>query len=128
MNSWHDRLDCRFADGLGGRLTSWRIDQFWSLVASVNPAIPFLTRSFIDKWIGLVLASGGRKVANNDVARQLIGSRERQLKGTRSRLTNDRLLQEWTGSSGADPLTFRWQQVKVLLKDISAGRAVHAGA
>ena len=113
--------------GLGELLTTWPIGKFWGLVMSVNPGIPLLTRSFIDKWIALVLPSEGRSVANNDVARQLIGSRERQLKGGRSRLTNDRLLHEWTGSSGADALTFRWQQVKVLLTDISAGRSTHAG-
>ena len=44
------------------------------------------------------------------------------------RLTNERLIHEWTGSSGADPLTFRWQQAKVLLRDISVGRTGHAGA
>jgi hypothetical protein len=114
--------------GLGHRLTTWPIDQFWGLVMSANPGIPLLTRSFIDKWIALVLPSEGRSVANNEVARQLIGSRERQLKGGRSRLTNDRLLHEWTGSSGADPLTFRWQQVKVLVTDISAGRSARASA
>jgi hypothetical protein len=127
---YKSRLDA-WATGLGGlghRLTTWPIDQFWGLVISVNPRIPLLTRSFIDKWIVLVRSSEGRSVANNEVARQLIGSRERQLKGGRSRLTNDRLLREWTGSSGADPLTFRWQQVKVLLTDISAGRSVRAGA
>lgn len=113
---------------LGQPTSSWSLDEFWHLVTLVNPGIPTPTRRFINEWIALVLSSGGSDVGTNKVARQLVSTRERHLKSGRSRLTNERLILEWTGSSGADPLTFRWQQVKVLLRDISAGRKEHAGA
>ncbi len=122
LDDWADRLD-----HLGQRLTTWHVDEFWSLVSSVNPHVPLLTRSFIHKWIELVVRGDNGPVNSDEFARQLVAGRERQLKAGRSRLTNDRLLHEWTGSSGAEALTFRWQQVKVILTDISGGRSARAG-
>ncbi len=87
----------------------------------------FPTRIFIDRWIDLVMASSGL-LNSHDEARRMIAARERQQKGSQSRLVNDRLLRQWGGSSGADRLTFRWWQVKRILKDVCDGRRANAGA
>jgi hypothetical protein len=115
------------SEEIAARLAEWDVGDFWDLAISANPRIPFLTRIFVERWIELVLAER-LDLAGDERARHLVASRERLLKGPQSRLTNDRLLREWRGSSGARRLTFRWPQVKVLLGDIEQGRSVVAGA
>ena len=114
-------------EALGPALETWDLKDFWALVTSVNLRIPPQTQQFIDGWLEMVIPTKGRGI-DNAVARQIVATREHHLKRDRSRLTNDRLLGEWTGSSGAEPLTYRWQQVKGLLTDISEGRTAGADA
>ena len=39
-----------------------------------------------------------------------------------SRLANDRLLRTWSGASGSAPLTYRWSQVRGIVRDLHDGR------
>jgi Family of unknown function (DUF6361) len=113
-------------DELAAEMAAWDRGDFWELVTSVNRRIPCPTRAFVDRWIELALPRR-HGIAEDEQARRLVAARERVLKGPQSRLSNDRLLREWRGSSGAGRLTFRWDQVKVLLGDISQGRSADAG-
>ena len=122
LEKWAGELDLLAA------IDSWQVSQFWEVVTEENMRIPPLTRTFVERWITIARSSGRAAVASNAAARQLVLNRERQLKGGRSRLTNDRLLGEWTGASGAGRQTFRWDQVKVLLGDIVQGRSDDARA
>jgi hypothetical protein len=47
--------------------------------------------------------------------------REKSMKRSQSRFTNERLLKEWGGRSGTQRLSYRWGQVQVLLNDIDQG-------
>ena len=116
LHQWADELDVLAA------IESWQVGDFWEVVTAENMRIPPLTRSFVEKWIAIARNGERADVASNILARQLVSNRERQLKGGRSRLVNERLLGEWTGASGAGRLTFRWDQIKVLLGDIVQGR------
>lgn len=122
LERWADELDLLAA------IDSWQVSRFWEVVKAENMRIPGLTKDFVEGWITIARSGERASVASNAVARQLVSNRERHLKRGRSRLTNDRLLGEWTGASGAGRLTFRWDQVKVLLGDIAEGRSANARA
>jgi hypothetical protein len=114
-------------DEMTAELAAWDRSEFWELVTTFNRRIPFPTRTFVDRWIEIALRRR-HEVADDDQIGRLVANRERLLKGRQSRLSNDRLLHEWGGSSGAARLTFRWDQVKVLLEDIRHGRSADVGA
>lgn len=118
---WADRVN-----GMAGELVRWRRSDFWALVRGSNPRVPLLTQNFVERWLELATPDP-EGIGENQHARRLVSARERLLKGSQSRLTNDRLLHEWSGGSGVGRLTFRWSQVKVLLGDIADGRSAHAG-
>ena len=113
-------------DEMTAELGAWDRSEFWDLVISLNRRIPFPTRAFVDRWIEIALPRR-HEVVDDEQARRLVANRERLLKGRQSRLSNDRLLREWGGSSGAARLTFRWDRVKVLLGDIRQGRSADVG-
>jgi hypothetical protein len=121
LHKWRRDLD----RGAGGLLGSWDLDEFWRLVRSINPRISPRTKAFVEQWIGLASRADG---ADDPAARELIAARERQQKGGQARLVNDRLLGQWGGRSGTDPLTFRWPQVSRILGDINQGRRGDAGS
>jgi hypothetical protein len=52
-------------------------------------------------------------------ARLLVKSRERNLKDKQSRFVNRAVRDRWGGASGADRLSFRWQQAKSHLQDLA---------
>lgn len=119
---WAERVN-----GLAGELARWRHSDFWALVRGSNPRVPLLTQNFVERWIELATRDP-EGIGENGQLRRLVSARERLLKGSQSRLTNDLLLHEWSGGSGVGRLTFRWSQVKVLLGDITDGRSAHASA
>jgi hypothetical protein len=49
----------------------------------------------------------------------LVKSRERNLKDKQSRFVNRAVRDRWGGASGADRLSFRWQQAKSHLQDLA---------
>jgi hypothetical protein len=122
LGEWADRVN-----GMAGELARWQHPDFWALVRGTNPRVPLLTQNFAERWIELATRDPVG-IGDNEQARRLVSARERFLKGSQSRLTNDRLLFEWSGGSGVGRLTFRWSQVKVLLGDIADGRSADAGA
>jgi hypothetical protein len=60
-------------------------------------------------------------VINDPECRNLVESREKKLKGLRSRFTNKRAMEQWSGHAGARQLSYRWHNVKTLLKDLYTG-------
>ena len=105
------------------RLATWDMRAMWAQVESVNPRIRAnaSTKSFVTSWVKQAIACGGKEVADSKVLRELVASRERNIKKGQSRLLNKKLLQEWSGQSGSSALTFRWQQVRQILTDIHNG-------
>jgi Family of unknown function (DUF6361) len=122
LEGWADHIDT-----LAEEVGEWSHADFWALVRGINPRIPLPTYSFVERWIQLA-SHDPHAVTNSEQARHLVSSRERLLKRSQSRLTNERMLRDWSGGSGVGRLTFRWPQVKVLLGDIARGRSADAGA
>ncbi len=115
LEAWHKEVD---------QLPTLDPAGFWSLLNTRGIAVSFRTHSFLDRWFELV-ESGDAGPASID-ARDLIRARERQLKRGRARLHNPRQLERWGGSSGVDPLTYRWSIAQTLVTDITAPLA-HGG-
>lgn len=105
------------------RLATWDVRAMWTQVESINPRIRAngSTKSFVTSWMKHAIACGGKDVADSKVLRELVASRERNIKKGQSRLLNKKLLEEWSGRSGSSALTFRWQQVNQILSDVHSG-------
>lgn len=107
-------------------LQTWNRSEMWGLVYSQNSRIKPQTRSFIDIWCGSGVLSNPRLVVEPALA-ELIAKREQDQKKGLARLTNDRLMSQWGGSSGSGRLIYRWDRVRTILGDIAKGR-VHASS
>lgn len=101
-------------------LAGWDLRGFFARMRDVNPRIHPQTEKFIKRWIEGALAAGV-DVGGNVSLRTLVEQREISLKTGQARLRNDRLLRQWGGASGAEPLSFRWSQVKRIVGDIVNG-------
>lgn len=127
-NDWIEKYTQRlvvWADNVGERfseIAQWDLIDFWRIVYEQNQHINYLTRRFIDNWIGIVRDKGDvPELLKNEQARRLIYQRELRIKGNRSRLKNERMLEQWLGAAGENAMDFRWRVTQRLLKDIFSG-------
>lgn len=125
---WIDKYRDKLSGWIGdierqrSQILNWDMNEFWRIVFEQNSHIHFMTRRFIENWIDLI--RDRRNLAGlqeNDYARQMIQRREDQIKGKRARLKNPRLLEQWLGESGVNPLDFRWRVARRLVNDILSG-------
>ncbi|GAA3232851.1 DUF6361 family protein [Dactylosporangium siamense] len=109
-------------------LSAWNRAEMWSQVIEVNPRIAtnLTARRFIDLWLDAVATGGIREVRKEQSLRTLIGERERSVKKSQSRLTNEKLLRNWSGASGSARLVYRWPQARSMLMDIHNGCAAES--
>ena len=109
-------------------VTAWDLTELWEVAGAAGYRIRFTTRTFVQQWLDIVRREGPAGVVREgSPARPLIRDRELRLKGRRARLHNRRQLELWGGSSGTDPLDFRWRNTKRILRDIFDGLARGAG-
>lgn len=101
------------------QVRNWDLARFWVLVHDPSHAITRATREFVARWIHFVLAAPTQIIDAAPVA--LVQQREMRLKGSRSRFTNKRALEQWRGASGINRMLFRWPTAKILLRDLHAG-------
>ncbi len=74
--------------------------------------------TFVAKW-GELLLVHHESVFDQGTARDLIRWREIEKKGGNSRFTNERMQDQWGGSSGLTPMTYRWNIVQGYINDMS---------
>ncbi|MCB1588535.1 MAG: hypothetical protein KDI56_06505 [Xanthomonadales bacterium] len=125
--SWQEKLDEhaaaleRWVNQLDtDRLRGWSISRLWELTNDRGHAITPATRRFVEAWVARVRTVP--QSLNDDAdARELVRRREMALKRARSRFGNRRALDQWGGSSGLVPMTFRWPTAARFLRDLSAG-------
>ncbi len=103
-------------------LVEWDRSAFWQQVSTRNNRVGRPTRVFVDRWVefareGAVLASG----SVSPDAEQHIATRERALKGVKSRLMNKAALEQWNGEAGTGRLAYRWNKVVAIVRDIQQG-------
>lgn len=116
MKDWLELLRVREAE-----LRAWNRSDFWDLVMEANH-IYGSSKYFVNGWLDLLFAA---RISLDSVPRKemedLVRFREQQLKGGRSRFTNKRHLEAWSGDAGTSQLVFRWSTNQRLLNDILAG-------
>ena len=96
------------------------LDGLWELTAGRGHNITMRTKEFVAAWFNGVRSTQGNVVDDNKMG-NLVSSRERQLKGVRSRFTNSRARDQWKGYAGVDQMAYRWSNVKTLCADLHAG-------
>lgn len=107
---------------LGSELSAWNLTDFWREISRQNNRIGRPTRAFVNRWIEL--AASGRVIGSAgiaDDAAQLVAARERALKGTQSRLLNQRAMELWNGEAGTGVMAYRWNRVLSIVRDIQEG-------
>ncbi len=105
-----------------GDLRAWDRNGFWKVVHETDATRRPFTEGFVNSWIDLVLAgSKPRDVKTSVSARTLIEERERRLKRSLARLSNQRARELWRGASGTGQIDYRWRNAQWLMNDIFAG-------
>jgi hypothetical protein len=97
-------------------------DEFWNLLARLNPRLRSDVREFVDAWLHLATAGDPRDLASDENAARLIGQRERAMKGSLARLSNRARLDTFSGDPNAGRLGFRWGSAKTVIEDLAAAR------
>ena len=119
LSEWADDVETNRAE-----LTSWNLDDFWATVLrGRNTPVSPATTIFINTWIAEVRTRDPHTMSSDTTIRRMISERERKNKGEHSRLSNDRQIKNWGGSSGSARLNFRWPIVQTMLADIREGLA-----
>jgi hypothetical protein len=119
ITNWADEVSAR-----SDRFARWDTAAFWQNVRLGNPRIGPITQSFIQRWIDLCRSTDIGLELLSQPSRLAVEQRELSKKGSQARLRNAKLLNAWSGASGAGRLTFRWSQVRRLITDIHDGLEV----
>jgi hypothetical protein len=99
---------------------AWSWDEFWAVAVKGNPNVlrASRTRRFVEEWLALA-DSLGERVRSDNQARDLISSREYQVKGRgQARLHSLTARERWNGASGAEQLNYRWPVVQRVARDL----------
>lgn len=104
-------------------LLNWDREDSWKLLAERLYVPSTTTRLFVDEWCRRVLSGDPTKLRGAESTRELIFSREAQIKGALARCNNRRSRELWKGDAGLGRLDFRWSNARVVLRDIAAGLA-----
>ncbi len=112
---WLERFDARLDE-----LIAWsdNLGPFWTAVSNTGHQIGARTMRFVEEWVRLLLEHRDAIFVQKE-AQELIRNREIEKKGANSRFTNKRVLEQWGGSSGLKPLTYRWEIVQSYLSDVA---------
>jgi hypothetical protein len=103
---------------------SWDESRFWELARVGGARIGLGTQSFVSRWLALSRQEGfAATAADEPSARQLIHTRERDLKGGQARLDNRSALDRWSGAAGAGQISYRWAKSQGIVLDILRGLA-----
>lgn len=116
LSAWGDHA-------LGEGLHAWcsDIDKFWSCLGLLGVVPPTKARRFVNDLAEEVNRLGLRQFCQHESVRRIVYEREIEHK-TRPRLRNKDRLFAYQGEAGTGLMTFRWDLVKRLLKDIADGR------
>ncbi|TAL90259.1 MAG: hypothetical protein EPN62_08520 [Candidimonas sp.] len=99
-------------------IRAWSLEAFWQTIDHPAHRIRPAAKRFVTDWLALVQA-GDVGEGRLTPASRMIQDRERHLKTNQSRFANRAVRDRWTGTSGAEPLSFRWSQAKSHLRDLA---------
>ena len=97
--------------------------RLWTFARSRHLHVPRLQRPFVEAWSTRLPEIGPAAIADDPTLRDLIETREQQLKGPRARLQNPARLLDWSGRVGVGRMNFRWHRVSRMLFDLHEGLA-----
>ena len=118
LQHWSEELDRT-------ELNRWSLAELWAILHGQAHTITLGASRFVTRWIEHV-RSGDLDFpsvplsGNWAAAARLVKRREELLKGPRSRFTNQRALDQWSGESGLIQMNYRWNVVRSYLRDLSA--------
>ncbi len=119
---YREQLD-DWSQGLRARseqLRNWDRNGFWSLLRGrMSPTRGLLP--FVNCWLDLAHSADANNVADNVYARELITTREQQLKLGRARIKSPDAQKTWNEAAGTRPLSYRWKNAQVVIDDIRKG-------
>ena len=92
------------------------LGRLWELLAEAGSRHSASTRVFVEDWFRV--AADPARVLDDPVARELVATRERLVKGRLARLSYDAARETWRGAAGAGQLDFRWGSTQRQLLDI----------
>lgn len=111
----------RWLEGIDiGEISAWSLPRLWALTEGSAHRITARTRLFITQWVEALSRLGDGIIDDNSV-RSLIRARETSLKKSRSRFTNQRAREQWSGASGLGRLSYRWPTASTFLHDLADG-------
>jgi hypothetical protein len=105
------------------QLLNWDREDFWKLLGQRMYMPSTATRQFVEEWCRRILSGNPAKLRSAERTKDLIFSREAQIKGALARCNNRRSREMWKGDAGLGRLDFRWSNARVLLRDLDAGLA-----
>ena len=97
--------------------------ELWTFAVSRQVRVPRLQRHFVEAWSTRLPKAGPTAITDDRTLRDLIETREQQLKGSRARLHNPARLLDWSGRVGVGRMNFRWHRVSRMLLDLHGGLA-----
>lgn len=111
---WMARVKARLDE-----LRAWASDlaAFWTATEHPGHKVSSRTMGFVERWIELTLIERD-SVFDNTKARALVQQREIEKKRSNSRFTNLRMLEQWSGRSSLEEITYRWRLVQSYINDI----------
>lgn len=104
-------------------LVNWDRNDFWKLLGEKLHVPSTPTRLFVDEWCRRVLSADPATLRGAERTKELIFSRETQIKGTLARCNNRRSREMWKGDAGLGRMDFRWSNARVILRDVATGLA-----
>jgi hypothetical protein len=100
---------------------SWKKEDFWILINSLNRPVANGTRQFIDHRWDLVQTQKVAALRDDVSVRRFVGDREKTLKKELARIGNPNTKNNWGGNSGSGQMDYRWGISQRLLGDILDG-------
>ena len=96
-----------------------RMTDFWANVEGRGHEIHPRAQQFVEQWVAVLLVHRELVFDARD-ARRLVREREIEKKKANSRFTNTRVRDQWGGSSGLQPMVYRWPLVQSYVSDMAA--------
>ncbi|UXN24513.1 DUF6361 family protein [Curtobacterium flaccumfaciens] len=124
VTDYRDALTEWALEADAAEVTAWDTTALWAWLATNSTArIAGPTRGYVDQWTKHLRDTDLASIADDDTARGMVRARERSQKRGLARLGNPDRLRGWTGASGSNALTYRWQTVRNIVIDIREGLA-----
>lgn len=121
VQRYRDRLAAWSTEADAFGIDRWDPDELWAWLYERAARVAPRTRQFVTEWVRVLGTADLAALAEDDAARRLVRTREKQQKGGLARLGNETRVRAWTGSSGSSALTYRWATVRDIVIDIHQG-------